>query len=80
MSETPIITVEVTPRMLALISMIRSLENGMLTEVIVRHGEPVVVKGGVQRIDLEREDELKAALDGRIGKAMAVDFAARPRE
>lgn len=57
-------TVQVTEKEWALLLLMRRLQFGHIEAVAFRNGEPVVVQNVVQRINLDREDELRALLEG----------------
>ncbi len=61
-SQPKLFTVTITEKELALLSLTRRIGNGLITELVVKKGEPVLIKSFGQRLDLERADELDAAL------------------
>lgn len=57
-------TVELTDRELALVMLIRGIEFGTLDTIGVQDGQPSVVVGTKQRIDLLKDDERRKILSG----------------
>lgn len=67
------ITIIVSKKELALLTLTRSLGHGTIDRIGIRNGEPIVVTGVAQRIDLMRDEELDRVLDQNEGRLVSVE-------
>lgn len=70
------ITIELTPREAAFITLCRKLGEGYIEGVGVNDGQPTVLKTVVQRIDLKKPEELANVLSA--GSDFLIDMSENP--